>query len=328
MIRIEPDSWKRSFLLDGFRKTKSMIPALSLQALRAFVEVGQRGSIKAAAQALHVTSGAVSQQIRLLEERIGLALFERDPRGLRLTEAGLRVHPMLLQAFEQIERATRMLAEISRGPTLTVSTVATFAASWLVPRLGRFNQRHPEIEVRVEATSALTDMRRDRVDIALRHGLGLYPGLEATRLMAPVLVPVARPGLIAADALDTPQDCLDYALLHDSDRADWGLWLAAHGVGEDPRAQRGTAFEDDVLLIRAAQAGQGLALVPLEYAREDIAAGRLVQVLDKPWPARFAYYVVTRAQARQRPEVRAFIEWLMEEAQGSQAVAEEKNTAV
>ena len=295
-----------------------MTPSLPLQALRAFVEVGQRGSIKAAAQALHVTSGAVSQQIRLLEDRIGLPLFHREPRGLRLTEAGLRVHPLLLQAFEQIERATRTLAEISRGQTLTVSTVATFAASWLVPRLGRFNQRHPQIEVRVEATSALMDLRRDHVDVALRHGLGSYPGLEVTRLMAPVLVPVACPGLIAGDALDTPQQCLDHPLLHDSDRADWSLWLAAHGVAEDLRAVRGTAFEDDFLLIRAAQAGQGLALVPLEYAREEIAAGRLVQVLDKPWPARFAYYVVTRAQAQERPEVRAFVEWVLEEAQGGE----------
>lgn len=295
-----------------------MTPSLPLQALRAFVEVGQRGSIKAAAQALNVTSGAVSQQIRLLEDRIGLPLFHREPCGLRLTEAGLRVHPLLLQAFEQIERATRTLAEISRGQTLTVSTVATFAASWLVPRLGRFNQRHPQIEVRVEATSALMDLRRDHVDVALRHGLGSYPGLEVTRLMAPVLVPVACPGLIAGDALDTPQQCLDHPLLHDSDRADWSLWLAAHGVAEDSRAVRGTAFEDDFLLIRAAQAGQGLALVPLEYAREEIAAGRLVQVLDKPWPARFAYYVVTRAQAQERPEVRAFVEWVLEEAQGGE----------
>lgn len=327
MIATAPKAWKRSFLFSGFRKTKSMIPSLPLQALRAFVEVGQRGSIKAAAQALHVTSGAVSQQIRLLEERVGLPLFSREPRGLRLTEAGLRVHPLLLQAFEQIEQAGRTLAELRHGQTLTVSTVATFAASWLVPRLGRFNQRHPGIEVRVEATSAVADMHRDRVDIALRHGLGVYPGLEVTRLMAPVLVPVARPGLIAGDALDTPQDCLAYPLLHDSDRADWSLWLAAHGVGEDARAARGTAFEDDFLLIRAALAGQGLALVPQEYAHEEIAAGRLVQVLDKPWPARFAYYVVTRAGAQQRPEVRAFVEWIMEEAQSTLPANEEKPTA-
>ena len=292
-----------------------MATSLPLLALRAFVEVGQQGSIKAAAQSLNVTSGAVSQQIRLLEDRVGMALFTRERSGLRLTEAGAGVHPALLQAFEQIETALQSLQQISSRQTLTVSTVATFAASWLVPRLGRFNERYPHIEVRVEATSALVDMRRDHVDVALRHGLGIYPGLQVSRLMAPVLVPVASPALLTANSnLSEPQDCLDFPLLHDSERADWPLWLNAHGVGKDPRAERGTALEDDFLLIRAAGAGQGLALVPQEYATEEIAAGRLLQVMDKPWPARFAYYVVTRPDAMQRDEVRAFVEWIMEEA--------------
>ena len=294
-----------------------MATSLPLLALRAFVEVGQQGSIKAAAQALNVTSGAVSQQIRLLEDRVGMPLFTRERSGLRLTEAGAAVHPALFEAFGQIEQAMQTLQQSTARQTLTISTVATFAASWLVPRLGRFNRLHPEIEVRVEATSALVDMHRGRVDIALRHGLGVYPGLQVTRLMAPVLVPVASPALLADyPQLAQPQDCLDLPLLHDADRADWLLWLSAHDVGKDPRAERGTAFEDDFLLIRAAEAGQGLALVPQEYATEEIAAGRLVQVMDKPWPARFAYYAVTRAEAMQRDEVRAFMHWIMQEAGG------------
>ncbi|MDN2710482.1 transcriptional regulator GcvA [Janthinobacterium sp. SUN118] len=291
---------------------------LPLQALRAFVEVGQRGSIKAAAEALHVTSGAVSQQIRLLEERVGMALFTRERQGLRLTEAGGKVHPALLAAFAQIASASQALEDIAGRQTLTVSTVATFAAAWLVPRLGRFNQRHPQIEVRVEATSALVDLRRDRVDVALRHGLGDYPGLLVTRLMAPVLVPVASPALMAGQPpIATPADCLRYPLLHDTDRADWPLWLAAHGAPDEERAARGSAFEDDFLLIRAAEAGQGLALVPQLYAQEEIAAGRLVQVLDLPWPARFAYYLVARPDAAARPAVQAFMAWIIEEARAA-----------
>lgn len=287
-----------------------------LQALRTFVEVGQRKSVKAAAQALHVTPGAVSQQIRVLEDRLGVVLLERERLGMRLTEAGASVFPRLREAFLQIDQAMHDLESTKARRSLTVSTVATFAASWLVPRLGRFKQLHPDIEIRVEATSELVDLRRDRVDVALRHGLGDYPGLEVLPLMAPVLTPVASPGFLKAygAVIHEAGDCLDYPLLHDGDRADWPLWLKAHGVADDMRAERGSAFDDDFLLIRAAEAGQGLALVPQAYAQEEIAAGRLIQVLDKPWPARFAYYAVTRPGAADRPEVRAFLDWIRDEA--------------
>ncbi|WP_448677885.1 LysR substrate-binding domain-containing protein [Delftia acidovorans] len=287
-----------------------------LQALRTFVEVGQRKSVKAAAQALHVTPGAVSQQIRVLEDRLGVVLLERERLGMRLTEAGASVFPRLREAFLQIDQAMHDLESTKARRSLTVSTVATFAASWLVPRLGRFKQLHPDIEIRVEATSELVDLRRDRVDVALRHGLGDYPGLEVLPLMAPVLTPVASPGFLKAHGavIHEAGDCLGYPLLHDGDRADWPLWLKAHGVADDMRAERGSAFDDDFLLIRAAEAGQGLALVPQAYAQEEIAAGRLIQVLDKPWPARFAYYAVTRPGAADRPEVRAFLDWIREEA--------------
>lgn len=287
-----------------------------LQALRTFVEVGQRKSVKAAAQALHVTPGAVSQQIRVLEDRLGVVLLERERLGMRLTEAGASVFPRLREAFLQIDQAMHDLESTKARRSLTVSTVATFAASWLVPRLGRFKQLHPDIEIRVEATSELVDLRRDRVDVALRHGLGDYPGLEVIPLMAPVLTPVASPGFLKAHGavIHEAGDCLSHPLLHDGDRADWPLWLKAHGVADDMRAERGSAFDDDFLLIRAAEAGQGLALVPQAYAQEEIAAGRLIQVLDKPWPARFAYYAVTRPGAADRPEVRAFLEWIREEA--------------
>jgi len=287
-----------------------------LQALRTFVEVGQRKSVKAAAQALHVTPGAVSQQIRVLEDRLGVVLLERERLGMRLTEAGASVFPRLREAFLQIDQAMHDLESTKARRSLTVSTVATFAASWLVPRLGRFKQLQPDIEIRVEATSELVDLRRDRVDVALRHGLGDYPGLEVIPLMAPVLTPVASPGFLKAHGavIHEAGDCLGYPLLHDGDRADWPLWLKAHGVADDMRAERGSAFDDDFLLIRAAEAGQGLALVPQAYAQEEIAAGRLIQVLDKPWPARFAYYAVTRPGAADRPEVRAFLDWIRDEA--------------
>lgn len=285
-----------------------------LQALRTFVEVAKQGSIKGAAEALHVTPGAVSQQMRLLEERLNTELLQRERLGMRLTYMGEKLYPMLNDAFAQVDRAMDMVAAHASTRTLTISTVAAFAASWLVPRLGRFTQQYPHIEVRVETGSDLVDMRKDRVDIALRHGLGDYPELDVLPLMAPVLVPVAADSLLQGHALREPIDCLNYPLLHDVDRADWSLWLRAHGVQVDERARSGGVFEDDYLLIRAAESGQGIALIPEAYAREEIKAGRLVQVLDRPWPARFAYYIVTRPGAAKRAEVQAFIEWVSAEA--------------
>lgn len=292
-----------------------MNPILPLLALRAFAETGRHGSIKRAAQAMGVTPGAVSQQIRQLEDRLGIALFTRMRYGVRLTEAGARVHPGLLMAFEQIAASLQVLEEMTARPGLTISTVPSFAASWLVPRLGGFTAAHPGIDLRVEATSHLVDLRRDRVDIAIRHGLGDYPGLVSEHLMAPALLPVAAPALLASrPPIQEPADCLDWPLLQDSDRADWPLWLKALGVPDDPRAARGPCYADDLLLLRAAVAGQGIALLRDVYVADEIASGRLALVLDRPWPTEFAYYAVTLPDAAKRPPVRAFLDWLKEEA--------------
>ena len=291
---------------------------LPLIGLRAFAEVGRRGSVRAAADAMGVTPGAVSQQVRILEQRVGVPLFERSHRGLRLSPAGARVHPVLAHAFDQIEDALRSLETCAEPLTLTVSTVPSLAAAWLVPRLGRFTARHPDLEVRIEATMALVDLKHRRVDLALRHGLGDYPGLASVKILTPVLVPVASPALLSAGPpLRTPADCLAYPLLHEPGRADWRMWLEAHGVPSDPRAARGPSLEGDILLIRAAEAGQGLAVAPDVYAREEIARGSLAVALDCAWPENFAYYAVARPEVMCRPEVRAFVDWLAAEAGGA-----------
>lgn len=293
-----------------------MNPVPPLLALRAFVHVAQGGSVKQAARSLHVTPGAVSQQLRLLEERCGQPLFLREPQGLRLTPAGAQAYPPLRQAFDLIDDTLQRLCVGNAMPTLTVSVEASFAAAWLVPRLRDFTSRHPGVDVRIDATPALADLRHDGVDIALRHGLGDYAGLHSTLLMTPVLVPVASPALFAlAPRPQTPADCLAFALLQDGARADWALWLRAHGVADDARARQGPSLSDDVLLLRAAQAGQGIALVPQAHARDELARGTLVQVLDTPWPARFAYYAVVRPEAVKQPAVAAFLAWVQTQAQ-------------
>ncbi len=291
---------------------------LPLLALRAFTETGRTGSIKSAAEVMGVTSGAVSQQIRLLEERTGVNLFRRTRYGVELTEEGANVYPALLRAFAQIEASLSTLEASSQRQTLTVSTLPSFAASWLVPRLGRFMAQNPEIEVRVEASSGLTNLHGGRVDIALRHGLGNYPDYEVQPLMAPALVPVISPALLASGpVIEQPSDCLAYPLLQDSERADWRLWLTACGVEATPEAERGTAFDEDFLLLKAAEAGQGIALIRDIYAQPEIAAGRLTLAIDRPWPTQFAYYILTMPENAQKPALKLFIEWLHQEARVS-----------
>lgn len=291
---------------------------MPLNGLRAFVEVGRHGSVKLAASRMGVSSGAVSQQLKLLEAKLNATLFVRGRHGLRLTEAGALAHPGLLRAFDQIQSLLETLTAESARLSLTISTLPSFAATWLVPRLGRFTERHPEIEIRIEASSEMVDLRRDRIDVAIRHGLGCYAGLDVNMLCALELLPVASPALLASGpCIMEPSDCLAYPLLQDSARSDWMLWLKAVGVEEDSRAKQGPSFADDVLLIRAAAAGQGLALVRDVHARDEIASGKLALALDQPWPSLFAYYVVTLPDAvKHRPEIAAFTSWLVEEATG------------
>jgi LysR family glycine cleavage system transcriptional activator len=293
---------------------------ISMTALRAFAEAGRSGSMKQAAAALGVTPGAVSQQIKQLELRLGLTLFERHNREIRLTRDGQRLLAPVDGAFRQIDD---VLASVERAPvttrTLTVTTCSSFAANWLVPRLGRFNALHPELEVRVETSARLTDLRREGIDVALRHGLGDYPGLAAARFITPHLIPVAAPALLRdRPPITQARDCLGYPLLQDGDRIDWDLWFKAQGI-DDARARRGASFEDGFLLVRAAMAGQGIALVGHVEAADEIAAGRLVQVLDLPWPSRFAYYFVTPPETAGDRKIVAFRDWVMAEAAGPAA---------
>lgn len=294
---------------------------LPLLGLRAFVEVGRAGSMKGAAAKLGVTSGAVSQQVKLLEARLGLLLFDRHNREVRLTAAGKRLHADVSDAFGRIEVA---LDQIQRDQTrhrraLVVSTTGSFAATWLVGRLGRFTARHPDIDVEILTSPELVPVGIGPgcADAALRHGLGTWPGLEAVSLLRPRLVPVGSPGLLADGALiGQPSDCLRYPLLHELRSEDWRLWLQAHGADHnDPRVARGSRLADAGLLVRAAVAGQGLALLRDTYVAEEVAAGRLRIALDAPWPARFAYYCVTLPGSdRARPQIARFKAWLLREA--------------
>jgi LysR family transcriptional regulator, glycine cleavage system transcriptional activator len=291
---------------------------LPLLSLRAFIEVGRAGSMKEAAVRLGVTPGAVSQQIKSLELRLGVALLERLNREVRLTADGQQLLDDLNGPFRQIETAMEKRQSRSRT-SLVVTTTGAFAATWLVPRLGRFTLRHPDIEVRIHTGQGLVPLgpQPDEADVAIRHGLGVWPDVVAEALMRPRMVTVGSPRFLdAGPPIRQANDCLGYRLLQDEHALDWPLWLRAMGGdASDPRATQGSRFVDSTLLCRAAVAGQGLALIRDTYVQDDIEAGRLRIALDAPWPAAFAYYVVTQPGRDSRSvRIDRFRTWLLEEA--------------
>ena len=281
--------------------------------LQTFVAVARAGKMKRAADELALTPGAVSQRIRQLEEVAGRRLFNRVPAGVELNAAGEVMFTALAEPFRAIEAVDRELGGPSSS-SVRMSTTPSFAATWLVPRLAMFAQRYPDIEIVVETGTRPVDLRREPIDLAIRHGLGKYPGLESTWIIAPEFIVVASPDLLKNRApLKRAADCLAFPLLHDFNRQDWPLWFEAHGV-DAPDAKKGPAFSENYLTVRAAVAGQGLALVRDIYVDDDLRSQRLVKALTVKWPAQFAYYAVATSAALQKPAIRRFRDWLVEEA--------------
>lgn len=284
-----------------------------LNSLRVFEAAGRHLSFTRAATELHVTQAAVSHQIKALEEYLGMPLFKRMNRALVLTEAGQTYLPSVRRTLEELREATERLLKRDAGGVLTVSVLPSFAARWLVPRLGRFQRQHPEINIRLAPTKTLTDFGEGDVDLAIRYGRGYYPGLRADRFMTEDIFPVCSPELLDSDTpLRSPADLRHHHLLHDDDHVVWRDWLAATGIkGID--ADRGTFFVDSSLLVQAAVAGQGVALARSVLVRDELAAGRLVKPFELSLPAEFAYYIVCPEYAAERPKIAAFREWLFAE---------------
>lgn len=285
----------------------------SLNALRAFEAAARHLSFKQAARELHVTPGAVGQQIRRLEADLAVKLFERRTRAVMLTEAGQGYLPVVRQAFQKISDATERLSPARKVRMLTVSMLSSFAAKWLVPRLGRFQERHPDIDVRITTSGRLVDFSREDVDVAIRHGLGRYPGLRSWRLLSEDMTPVCSPALLDGPRpLRRPDDLRHHTLLHDQARRDWTLWLQALGVNGVDSA-RGPSFSDDGLMLQAAIDGQGVALGRGALIERDMAEGRLVAPFDVRLPSDFAYYLVCPEAPADHPNIAAFRDWLLTE---------------
>ena len=286
-----------------------------LNAVRAFEAAARHLSFTRAADELNVTQAAVSHQVKALEERLGVQLFRRLNRGLLLTDAGGLYLRELEDILDRLEQATERLRSSEAAGLLTVSTGTSFAAKWLVPRLQRFRERRPDIDVRIDADDALTDFRRDNVDIAIRYGRGTYPGLSSTPLLQDIVFPVCSPKLLdGAHRLQEPEDLKHHTLLHDVDVVeDWRSWLHAAGLG-DIDASRGPRFSHSAMLIEAAIAGQGVALAHRSMVGQDLREGRLVQPFSLSLKSEFSYWVVSPESTSGKPKIADFRAWLLEEA--------------
>jgi LysR family glycine cleavage system transcriptional activator len=241
-----------------------------------------------------------------------------------LTDPAQIALPALREAFDRLADAASMLTAAVDGRRLTVSVAPSFAAKWLVPRLGLFEALHPQVDVWVSAGMELADFNSGEIDLAIRYGAGRYPGLEVARLMQETVAPVASPELLQRQPLIEPSDLAGHVLLHDGSPdaddscPDWTMWLAARGVrGVD--GSRGPRFNQSSLVIEAAIGGRGVALAKRALAQADLDSGRLVSPFQINTAVDFAYYAVYPKAKGRLPQVKAFVSWLTAEAEAHEA---------
>jgi LysR family glycine cleavage system transcriptional activator len=286
----------------------------SLNGLRAFEAAARHLSFTLAASELNVTQTAISHQIRRLEEELGIRLFIRQNRALALTPEARDYLPGVRAAFNDLRLATDRLLRKDDDKVLTVSTLASLAAKWLLPRLTDFQEQHPGIDVRITTSTSLVDFQRDNVDAAIRYGRGQWPGLRADWLMADELFPVCSPSLLRGDKpLRRPEDLRHHPLLHtsSSNSDDWRLWLTAAGLPADIARHPGITFDMIFMTIQAAIDGIGVAMGRTSYDQDDIAKGRLVVPFKIALPADAGFYLVAPEGRREAPKLMAFRNWML-----------------
>jgi LysR family transcriptional regulator, glycine cleavage system transcriptional activator len=287
-----------------------------LNALRAFECAARHLSIKLAADELHVTPGAVSRHVKGLEDALGLPLFERGHREIKLTRHGADYQRAVTQALDALREATRKLTRSRQRKTLKIRAYTTFAMRWLIPRLSGFHAAHPDIEVLLKASLDPVDFRKEDIDGAVRLGDGNWPGAYAYRLVSNILVPVASPGLLKNGAkLKKPADLARQTLLHSIARPDdWSTWLEAAGAQGVVDARAGMTYESSAMAYAAAMEGQGLPIAQLFLVADDLAAGRLVmpfkQTVDM---GDFTYYLLTPRHRAESASMKTFRLWMLDQ---------------
>jgi DNA-binding transcriptional LysR family regulator len=284
---------------------------LPLSALRVFDAAARHLNMGRAAEELGITQGAVSRQIKALEERLKEPLFTRGPRGLKLTEAGDVLADYVRRGLDQLETGLTRIGQPRRRTTLVVNAARTFAMRVLAPRIGDFVRRHPWIELRLETHRYFAQLHGADVDVAIRAGDGQWPGHVVRELTQEEMYPVCAPALWtrAARALAPADFIARHTLLHYAERPHWQAWVTAAGL--DPALARpGPRFGETALSLAAAEAGQGLAIAWDVLVRDAIAEGRLVRPFPQSLRDGTGYHLVMTELAARRSTVQAFAAWL------------------
>jgi len=286
-----------------------------LNPLHTFSVAARLGGFTPAAELLSVSQAAVSRQVAVLEGALGLKLFERRGRRVRLTDAGRRYQRDIQPAFDAIEQATRRLARGTDPRTVRVQVYPTFAARWLLPRLARFSTRHPDCNVRLQTAIEPADFVREDLDISVQFGDGYWPGMETALIFPDVIEPVCSPRLIGQlGSLETAADLARAPiLLTRYRRRDWDDWLADAGW-PSTGSERDQIFESSLLAYQAAIEGIGVAMGQSHLLEDAFSAGTLLRPFARPVTRQLGYYAVWPAEGRRGHAARRLVEWLVEEA--------------
>jgi LysR family glycine cleavage system transcriptional activator len=300
-----------------FRAENPAFALPSLNALRAFEAAARHLSFTRAARELCVTQTAISHQVQKLEDELGVSLFHRAPRRITLTAEGRAWAAELAEIFSRLEAVNQRLRERTRSerPTVSVSVIPSFGSRWLVPRLGKFLDGHPDVDIRISSSEALVDFSIEPFDLGIRYGFGRYPGCAVEKLADDAWVVVCAPALLERARLRTPRDLEHQTLLYDDDRGDWTRWFAQQGLPPPERA-RYTGLSDSSMIIESALRSQGVALARWSLAADELALGRLSLPFPKvaPLSTGKAYYIAGARENLRRSVVHAFREWLRKEA--------------
>lgn len=287
-------------------------PLPPFSALRALEAATRLQSYSRAAQELHVTHGAVSQQVRGLEQRFGVTLFRRDGNAMLPTEAALRLARRVSEAKRLLEQAVAELSVERSAKTLVVSTLGSFASRWLALRLPRFFDAYPGLTVDVRVEDRLANLTSDGVDVALRYGAGRWAECESVKLMGEAFVPVCSPTLLERHSIRSIEELAHAPLIRHRDNL-WPVFFAAAGVAHEPKSE-GATYNDSAVVLDAAVNGLGVALARSSLVEHDLATGRLIRLFPEEVRAEYGYFVVWRADSRKLPAVEAFRDWLLSES--------------